>query len=299
MNGRATSAPDAVSNGAKPPRHIMSIDLECWHDLILRNAGYAPEIDSRSLLRQTESILEVLSDSNTKCTFFVLANVAEKHPELVQHLVAEGHEIGIHGTAHKPLYLHDRRSLLNDLNYCKKLVEDVAGVAVQSHRAPIFSILKDNLWALDVIAEIGITTDSSIFPMRLPRYGIADFPRRAHSIRTPGGETVFEVPLSIVDFAGRSWPISGGGYARIAPGWLLDKAVQKLEAEDLPLVLYFHPYEFDPKPLVAPKSLRGAKGAVLSLKWNFNRNTIREKVRSLLNQFRFGTMKQYVATYRT
>ena len=298
MTSSVDNSPNRQHERPSLPRHVMTIDLECWHDLMLRNAEMQSRLDKVSLARQVDSILELLSETETKCTFFVLANVAEEEPQIVERLIAAGHEIGIHGTAHKPLFCHNPQSLRADIEYCKKTIEDRIGRPVVCHRAPMFSIVKQNLWALDVLAELGITTDSSIFPMRLPRYGIDGFPRRPQMIETPSGKSMFEVPLSIVSAGGKWWPISGGGYARVAPTWLLERAVRKLEVEALPLILYFHPYEFDERPLVPPKQFGVAKRMKLSLKWNSNRRSIREKVRFLLSEFSFGRMDEYVKSIR-
>ena len=60
-----------------------------------------------------------------------------------------------------------------DLEKSRKTVEDACGVKVTSFRAPDFSIVSDNLWALETLAELGFQVDSSIFPMKMRRYGVA------------------------------------------------------------------------------------------------------------------------------
>ena len=48
----------------------------------------------------TEGILDILDRYDVKTTFFLVGFWAEKYPELVQELVARGHEIGNHSSTH-------------------------------------------------------------------------------------------------------------------------------------------------------------------------------------------------------
>ena len=279
---------------AKKQRHVFSIDVECWYQLVNRNNGCDTGVNRTAVDRQMNRILGLLEEHKTVATFFILEGIAKQNPELAPQLVALGHEVGIHGTAHRPLYEHTPKSLRQDLIACKKRMEDQIGMAVNSHRAPRFSITKNNLWAFDILAEVGLTIDSSVFPMQLGRYGIRGFPRRGHWVRGPAGGRIFEVPLSIVHWLSLSWPVSGGGYARILPQGVLASAARRLEHEELPLVLYFHPYEFDPEPLIPPPSIPAWQRYMTSARWNIFRESIHSKLDYLLENFRFGRLDTFV-----
>ena len=49
---------------------------------------------------QTPAVLSCLAASNARATFFVLANQVSQRPDTMQQILAEGHEIGIHGDDH-------------------------------------------------------------------------------------------------------------------------------------------------------------------------------------------------------
>lgn len=53
----------------------------------------------------TEAILERLRMHGVKATFFLLGNQAQKYPELVEKIRAEGHQIESHGQVHRPAFL--------------------------------------------------------------------------------------------------------------------------------------------------------------------------------------------------
>lgn len=51
----------------------------------------------------TPAVLDALAAHGATATFFVLLTRARRHPELVARVLAEGHEVGLHGVDHRPL----------------------------------------------------------------------------------------------------------------------------------------------------------------------------------------------------
>ncbi|GAB3265793.1 polysaccharide deacetylase family protein [Kineosporia babensis] len=51
----------------------------------------------------TPQVLEALAASGNRATFFVMVEQAEKYPDLVRRIIAEGHEIALHGIDHTRL----------------------------------------------------------------------------------------------------------------------------------------------------------------------------------------------------
>ena len=49
----------------------------------------------------TPAVLDALQEAGMQATFFVLAEAAEQHPDLLQRIGAEGHEIGVHAAQHR------------------------------------------------------------------------------------------------------------------------------------------------------------------------------------------------------
>ena len=47
-------------------------------------------------------ILDTLARHSVRATFFVVGRNAELYPELVKRMIAEGHEVAIHGYTHTP-----------------------------------------------------------------------------------------------------------------------------------------------------------------------------------------------------
>ena len=49
----------------------------------------------------TDELLKILEQRQVKATFFMVAENAEKHPELVAKIAAQGHEIALHALKHR------------------------------------------------------------------------------------------------------------------------------------------------------------------------------------------------------
>ena len=51
----------------------------------------------------TPQILQILKENQIKANFFVVGQMVEKNPQLVEQEVSEGHQIGAHSMTHKQL----------------------------------------------------------------------------------------------------------------------------------------------------------------------------------------------------
>ncbi|HEY3244729.1 MAG TPA: DUF3473 domain-containing protein [Phycisphaerae bacterium] len=274
---------------------VFSIDLEDFSQLTCRDAtGYLPEC-SADLDRQIDVILKLLAEHGISGTFFSLGMLASRRPDIIRHIHQAGHEIASHGSQHRKASTQTRAEFAADVGESLKLLQDIIQAPVLGYRAPVFSIVRDNLWALEVLAELGIVYDSSIFPMRLRRYGIAGFDPMPRRYALPAGQSIVEIPLVSWQVGRRHLPIAGGGYLRLMPQWFMRTAIDALRAQQRWLTFYLHPYEFDPQPLdVArsfPEHLRmpAAKRFALNAKWNLRRRSIVPKVQWLCRHVRFLT----------
>jgi polysaccharide deacetylase family protein (PEP-CTERM system associated) len=245
--------------------------------------------------RQTDIMLEMLNATNKKATFFILGMLARHRPDLVKKIAAEGHEIGLHGQYHINMRKLNRKQAYDDINESKKLVTDIIGAPVYGYRAPYFSIDETNLYILEVLTELGLLYDSSIFPIKLKRYGIANFNKEDALYSLPNGKEIVELPLSVAPFNGKDIPIAGGGYMRAFPKFFLNRMFRKLNNNRQDVMLYMHPYEFDSKRIDCstnyPKEQHysGVKTFLINLRWNLFRSSISNKIQSLLKQYEFTT----------
>lgn len=232
----------------------LSFDVECYYQIVTKDFLGRSIPPTEEVLRNTGWILDLLRDVGGKATFFFLGNVAEAYPELVRRAADEGHEIGVHGDNHDYVSDMTEPEFRQEISTAMSKIFAAGAAAVAGHRATAFSISRKNLWALNTLRELGLAYDSSIFPIQGRRYGIADWPLRPGM--TDAG--IAEVPLSVVDVAGRRIPCMGGGYVRYFPLVFTKWCVGRLHREGLTPVSYFHPYEFEfSKPRINEGDLVG------------------------------------------
>ncbi len=263
--------------------HALTVDVEDWPQSTL---DHSLPITERAV-QNTHQLLGILSERNVKGTFFVLGLLAEKFPRLVQEIATEGHEVGSHGYSHKPVFEIGADVFENELLRSVALLEDLTGEQVHGYRAPDFSITERSLWALDILAKHQLKYDSSIFPMKLRRYGIAGFPRRIHRL----SNGLIEAPMSTVMWGGRRWPAAGGGYLRLYPYAVTRAAMRQLEDEGHPGIVYLHPYEVDAAEL---REIEQRVPAKIRLTQGLNRRFVQPRLERLLGEFRFGTLRDVI-----
>jgi polysaccharide deacetylase family protein (PEP-CTERM system associated) len=244
-----------------------------------------PTLESR-VVGATERLLDRLEECGTAATFFVLGWVAERHGALVRSIHERGHEVACHGYGHQMITRLSRAQFATDVRRGKAAIEAAAGTAVIGYRAPTFSVVRETLWSLEVLAEAGFRYDSSIFPVVHDRYGIPDAPRFPHRLAAGPGVEICEFPLSTVVALGWRLPVAGGGYFRLLPYWLTRRAVRHLnEREGQPAIVYLHPWEIDPDQPRLPV------GRLTRFRHSVNTDSTESKIRRLLRDFAFAPVR--------
>ncbi len=269
--------------------NALTFDVEDWHQLVGQRITGTPWPCSERAVAQTHEILAFLDDAGVKGTFFILASVAQTFPDLVRRIHAEGHEIGSHGWSHRLVYRQTPAEFATETQRSKALLEDIVGAEVRGYRAAEFSITAASRWALDVLAGLGFTYDSSIFPIRGGRYGIPESPLVPYRVRGGDGASIIEVPMTAVDWCRRRWAVGGGGYFRLMPYAVTRAAIARVNDARRGAVIYFHPYEFTREPLRLPLPpwQRYISSARYTWLHNVNRGANRRRFVRLLREFRF------------
>ena len=229
-------------------------------------------------------MLHILDEADVRATFFVLGWVAARYPTLVRDIYVEGHEIASHGWDHELVYDQTPHEFEQDVIRTKSFLEDLTGAAVHGYRAPSFSIVPQTWWALEVIAQAGHVYDSSVYPVRRKRGGMAEGQRDIHMILDPGDRHagLLEVPPPSIRLLQRNWPVAGGGYFRLLPEAVTRWALRRVNGkEGRPVVVYLHPWEIDPDQPRLPGSAAN--------RWRHyvNLDRTEARLRSLLEDFEF------------
>src|SRR5688500_4909325 len=139
----------------------------------------------------TRLLLETLDRAQVPATFFAVGWVAERHPRLIEDISAAGHDIGSHSQSHTRVYELTPEAFRSELIASRKALRDAGVAGVTAFRAPEWSVNGRSLWALDVLAQEGFSTDASMAPVKI--VGDPAFPRSPHHRHTLHGR-ILEVP---------------------------------------------------------------------------------------------------------
>jgi polysaccharide deacetylase family protein (PEP-CTERM system associated) len=277
----ARAPPDRLA--LVPPRCALTVDVEDWFDGLDLPPNRRDGHDSR-VVAPTERLLAMLDAHGARATFFVLGRVAAAHPELVERIVAAGHDIGSHGHEHQFVYRLAPDSFARDLDASLLALDRAGAPPILDYRAPFFSVTRRSLWALDALAAAGIARDSSIMPATNPRYGMPSAPLGPHLIQTATESPILELPVSCLGLGRARVPFAGGFYLRAFPLRLVRAAIRWTLARGRPVVLYLHPWELDPEQPRLPLPAR-----IAATRYHRLGCTAR-KLDTLLGSFRWGTL---------
>lgn len=284
------SSPRQAAATAGPLLNAFSVDVEDYFQVAALASAIAREAWSTWEYRveaNTDVILQLCDEKKVRGTFFILGWVAEKSPHLVKRIAAAGHEIACHGFSHQLIYTQTQEVFREETLRAKHFLEDVISKPVTGYRAASFSITRQSLWALDVLIDAGFEYDSSVFPIHHDRYGIPGASPEPGQIAAPSKRTLVEFPMSAAKFFGVHVPVSGGGYFRILPYWVTRAGLKQInEKAGRPFTFYLHPWEVD------PEQPRVKVGALSRFRHYTNLHRCEARLRRVLGDFRFGTMRQ-------
>ncbi|MEU1851890.1 bifunctional polysaccharide deacetylase/glycosyltransferase family 2 protein [Streptomyces sp. NPDC019990] len=97
----------------------------------------------------TPKVLDVLKKHDAHAVFFITGTMASRHPGLVQRMVAEGHEIGLHTFNHPDLSLQDKSRIDWELSQNQLALAGAAGIRTSLFRPPYSSFshnIDNNTW---------------------------------------------------------------------------------------------------------------------------------------------------------
>src|SRR5260221_4684171 len=166
------------------------------------------QVYARRMDETTRWLLDLLGERGIRATFFVVGEIAKSHPGLVRRMADEGHEVASHSWDHRRVHRFDRDSFREYTRTSIDALQQTGGAPVVGFRAPTFSVMRETAWAVDVLADVGMKYDSSIFPVRHDRYGVPDAPRTP--FRAVGKDReLLEFPPLTLRWLGANMPVPG------------------------------------------------------------------------------------------
>ena len=263
--------------------NILTFDIEDWYNCDFITTDFNWDKYEVRIYEGIERILQELDKRNLKATFFCLGWIAEKHHDVVRNIHSHGHHIGCHSYQHELSFRFDREGFKQDTQKSKKLIEDLIGEPINAFRAPGFSISEQNVWALEVLTELGFEYDCSLFPAAHDYGGFISYGKAEPAIlNLPNGKQLKEFPINIQSVLGKNIVFSGGGFFRFFPYFLIHYLTKKSPY----MMTYFHTRDFDPgQPMIESLPLMRKFKSYVGLSTAFT------KFQKLLNDFEFVSVE--------
>ena len=272
-------------------RHHFTVDVEEYFQV----SALEPYVDRAAwrdiptrLRLGVDKLLELLAEHDSKGTFFTLGWICREHPDVIDRIVAAGHEVASHGWGHERVTTLSPAQFRESVRSSKLELEDRTGQRVLGYRAPSFSIVRGTDWALDVLVEEGYLYDSSLFPIVRRGYGYAGGARDPHVLHRSVG-LLREFPPTTLGIPPALIPAGGGAYFRLFPYFVTKIAIRATEARGERGTFYIHPWELDPQQprlkvnrLTRLRHYGGLQGTV-------------PRLRRLLSDFRFQSIATTLA----
>ena len=272
--------------------NILGIDFEDWFHPELIQKYITNETKHPEVIRGIHDILDLLRKKDTNATFFVVGELLEFKPELLDLILDDDHEIAFHTMKHTRL---DTPNFKDTFELELKKFHLLTNGKSKGFRAPSFSLNKTSSWLIDLLEKNNYVYDSSVMPAKTNLYGLPHAQKTPYKITSTSLENnsdngkIIEFPIMVSKILGKTIPVGGGFYLRTLPFKLIKNGFKQYEKNGIPGVFYIHSWELTPKYMPKIK---------LSTKDNFityhNIDTAYDKMEKLLSLHEFTSFENYL-----
>lgn len=279
----------------------VSVDVEDWYHVPAVTGSSFSEYEHVQeffqewneeydyLTEPTHRTLELFDELGITATFFVVADVLDNYPGLIEEIANRGHEIGCHGLHHECAIDPDtkeprfsREEYKKQIGKAKQKLEEATGQDVVGFRAPNAYV---GGWVLDVLEELGFKYDSSVArntlynktDQELTEVGTSPYVPKRGSLNPGGSRDLVELPWPFYDTGLGRIPTAGGPLIRLFGRRVVQAGVEQ-SLQRGSSVFYFHPIDIARHsfPEVGNTSRRPAY-------WLFKGKRTERRIRKLLN----------------
>ncbi len=241
------------------------------------------------LTEPTGRVLDLLDEFNITATFFVVADVAENYPGLIESIVERGHEIACHGSHHTcKINLKTKQPLMSieefetDALEAKQILEKISGQEVIGYRAPNAAVTGEMLNSLE---RLGYKYDSSVSVNSLYNktdsslQGVSSIPYypASGSLEPTEKRDFVEFPWAYYD-TGIKIPSSGGPMLRFLGANVILKGL-KQSLDRGHTIFYFHSIDISNEDF--PRIGKGRP-----MYWSIKGNVVEKKIRHVLKNLK-------------
>jgi polysaccharide deacetylase family protein (PEP-CTERM system associated) len=273
--------------------NLLGIDFEDWFhpELIQRHITGLDK--TPTVVNGIDKILDWLRKNETFATFFVVGELLEAKPELLDKIINGGHEIAFHTMYH---------TRIDSTNFKEKFIEEIklfdrlTSKKSRGFRAPSFSLNHSSSWLIDTLADNNYQYDSSVMPAKTKLYGIPNADIKPYKITSssleqndPSGK-ITEFPLLTTKLLGHTIPVCGGFYLRFLPPKIIERAIKSNMKKDIPATFFIHSWELTPE--LMPKVDLPFSDSFITY---HNIGKALSRMDSLIKKFKFTSFEKFIS----
>ena len=272
--------------------NVLGIDFEDWFHPELIQKSISNNNNKPKVIDGIHKILELLRQKETKATFFIVGELLEYKPELLDLILENDHEIAFHTMKHTRI---DSPAFKEKFDDEIKIFSKLTNGKSKGFRAPSFSLNNNSSWVIDTLEKNQYVYDSSVVPAKTNLYGIPDADNEPYKITSKNLKNnsnngkILEFPLLVTKFLGKKIPAGGGFYLRTLPTRVIENAIKSYEKKEIPSIFYIHSWELTPEFM--PKIQLSKKDHFITF---HNINKAYSKMENLLKKFEFTSFSNYI-----
>jgi peptidoglycan/xylan/chitin deacetylase (PgdA/CDA1 family) len=190
----------------------LTFDVDAEAPWLAQSPDYAGRLSTLSegrygVARSLPRILDLLRRHAVRATFYVPGSTADRHPDSVREIVADGHEVGHHGHLHLRSHQIDADAQRAEIEDGLEALARAGCAGAGGYRSPAWELTPETL---GLLIEHGFAYDSSCMGDDRPY------------LEACGEDTILELPVhwSLDDWPYYGWSVEAGGNLLAPSTWL-------------------------------------------------------------------------------
>ena len=273
---------------------FMTMDVESFYDIEILKDKDIPYNDLYSAEEGIIDYINLLDKYDIKGTFFTLATSLPKVKDSLINALNNNHEIALHGYNHKSPLLMNEKEFEENIIKAKNILETELNTKIIGYRAPCFGILDSHI---EILKRNGFKYDSSSLNFHLAinssKVDLKSY-ERLNTLCYRKDNFIEITPNRVRAYSGHL-PVSGGGYIRLVPWFVIRYYIKKCIYKCNAYMFYVHPYEVSKTKTPKIESLKFVEKLFIKI----GRKSYLKKIEKIIKYlkkkgFEFKSLKEYV-----
>ena len=272
---------------------FMTMDVESFYDIECLKDKDIKYDENYSFEESMKDYVNLLDKYNIKGTFFTLCSSLNKAKPYLLKSIENNHEVALHGYSHKSPLQMNEKEFEENIILAKDILEKELNTKIIGYRAPCFGILDSHI---EILKRNGFLYDSSSLNFHLAinsgKVTLDDYERLNNLCYKK--DNFFEITPNRVKAYSGHLPISGGGYIRLVPWFVIRYYIKKCIKKTDSYMFYVHPYEVSKRKTPKLKGLSFVEKLYISIGKKSYLKKIEKIIKYLKKKgFEFKSLKEY------